>query len=300
MRIGFIGLGVMGTPMALRLALKFQLVVWNRSISKYPPLVEAGVHVADTPAEVVEKSDVVFTMLFDEPSLRSILDNDGFKRALRGKTLVNTSSVSVEFSRYVAEQVQEAGGSFVEMPVSGSKVPAEQGQLVGMLAGDPIVVESIKPIVEPMTRAAVYCGPIGMGLMTKYAVNTYSITMTVGLAESMNLARAQGLDIDAFGQVLNAGPMASPYSRLKIAKMLDGDWSSQASVKDCYNSARLIKEAGTVADTHMPLIQVCESLYGEAMELGLAGEDMIAVAKVVGGQRRPKDIGRDTATSEDE
>lgn len=281
MRVGFLGLGVMGTPMALHLARKFQLVVWNRSASKYPPLVEAGAEIADTPAKAVENSEIAFTMLFDGPSIESILDDD-FKRALRGKILVNTSSVSVEFSRYLAEQVRQSGGDFIEMPVSGSKVPAEQGQLVDIIAGDPVVAERIKPIVEPMTRAAVYCGPIGMGLMTKYAVNTYSITMTVGLAESMNLARAQGLDVEAFGQVLDAGPMASQYSKLKIAKMLDGDWSPQAAIKDCYNSARLIKEAGSAAKTEMPLIQVCGSLYGQAMQSGLAEEDMIAVAKVVG------------------
>ncbi len=282
MRVGFLGLGVMGTPMALNLARKFQLIVWNRSASKYPPLIEAGARIAETPAKVVEQSDVVITMLFDGPAMEAVLDDD-FRRALRGKTLINTNSVSVEFSRYLADQVQRSGGDFIEMPVSGSKVPAEQGQLVGMIAGDPAVAERIRPIVEPMTRAAVYCGPIGKGLMTKFAANTYSITMTVGLAEAMHLARAQGLDTRAFGQVLDEGPMASPFSKIKIAKMLNEDWSAQAAIKDCYNSARLIKEAGNTANTQLPLIQVCESLYGEAMQLGLAEEDMIAVTKFIGG-----------------
>ena len=173
-RIGFLGLGMMGMPMALNLARTFPLTVWNRSSSKYPALTQAGATIGTTPSQVVEKSDVIFTMLFDGPAIQSIVD-ERFKSAIRGKTLVNTSSVPVDFSRRLAEQINEAGGDFIEMPVSGSKVPAEQGQLVGMMAGDPETAERVKPFVRPLTKAAVYCGPIGSGLKTKYAVNLLSL-----------------------------------------------------------------------------------------------------------------------------
>lgn len=280
MRVGFIGLGMMGTPMALRLSRKFPLTVWNRSSSKYPELTKAGATIGETPSQVVEQSDIVFTMLFNGPAIQSILSDD-FRKALQGKLLVNTSSVSVEFSNFLANYVHEAGGRFIEMPVSGSKVPAEQGNLVGMMAGDRLACASIEDIVQPITCAAVYCGPIGSGLKTKYAVNLYLVTMTAGLAESMNLARAQGLDLQAFGRVLDAGPLASAYSKLKIAKMINQDWSPQAAMKDCYNSAQLIQSAVKAADTRSPLAQLCESLYGEAIESGLGEEDMIAVVKLL-------------------
>ncbi|KAH8803486.1 hypothetical protein F5884DRAFT_837310 [Xylogone sp. PMI_703] len=282
MRIGFLGLGVMGSPMALNLSRKFPLTVWNRSTSKYPPLIQAGAKVGETPSKVVEQSDIIFTMLFNETAFSSILDDD-FKRSLRGKTLVNSSSVSVEFSQNLAAQVHQAGGDFIEMPVSGSKVPAEQGRLVGMMAGDYAVAERIKPFVAPMTSTAVYCGPIGSGLKTKYAVNVFLITVTAGLAEAMNLARAQSLNLEAFGQVVDAGPMSSAYSRLKIAKMLNQDWSAQATIKDCYNSTQLIQSAAKQANTLVPLVQICSSLYGQANQSGLGEEDMIAVAKVIAG-----------------
>ncbi|KAL2015615.1 hypothetical protein VTK56DRAFT_5093 [Thermocarpiscus australiensis] len=278
MRVGFLGLGVMGTPMALNLSRKFPLTVWNRSPSKYPPLVQAGAKIGATPSQVVEHSDIIFTMLFDEDAIRAIFDHD-LKQALRNKTLVNSSSVSVELSHYLNEQVRNAGGHFIEMPVSGSKVPAEQGQLVGMMAGDPAVADRIRPFVEPMTRAAIYCGPVGSGLKTKYAVNTFLVTMTVGLAEAMNLARAQGLDLEAFGQVLEAGPMASAYSKLKVGKMLNQDWSAQAAVKDCYNSTQLIQSAARAAHTRSPLVELCGSLYRHAIQCGLGEEDMISVVK---------------------
>jgi 3-hydroxyisobutyrate dehydrogenase-like beta-hydroxyacid dehydrogenase len=277
-RVGFLGLGVMGVPMALNISRKFPITVWNRSASKYPVLEQAGANTAETPSQVLKLSDVTFMMLFDEHAIESIFDDD-FRHAIRNKTLVNCSSVSVAFSQRLSEQIHHAGGDFVEMPVSGSKVPAEQGQLVGMMAGDPAVTDRVRPVVEPMTSAAVYCGPIGSGLKTKYAVNTFLITMTAGLAEAMNLARAQRLDLEAFGQVLEAGPMASPYSKLKVGKMLSQDWSAQAAIKDCYNSTQLIQSAARAANTRSPLIQLCGSMYRHASQCGLGDEDMISLVK---------------------
>ncbi|KAK4466868.1 hypothetical protein QBC42DRAFT_319027 [Cladorrhinum samala] len=278
-RIGFIGLGVMGKPMALNLARHFPITVWNRSSSKYAELEEAGAGVGTSPSHVARESDVIFTMLFDAPAIEAILDDD-FSNALRSKILVNTSSVPVEFSQQLAGYVSNAGGHFIEMPVSGSKVPAERGELVGMMAGDRDVAERIRPIVEPLTAAAVYCGPVGSGLKTKYAINLYLVAITAGLSESMNLARAQGLDLEAFSQVLSAGPMASPYSNIKLPKMLKQDWSAQAAVKDCYNSTLLIQSAARSVGAWTPITDLCGSLYRQAHESGLGEEDMTAILKL--------------------
>ncbi|KAF3005275.1 hypothetical protein E8E14_007185 [Neopestalotiopsis sp. 37M] len=249
---------------------------------------QAGATIAESPTEVVQQSDVIFTMLFNEHAFDAIMDKP-FYQALAGKTLINTSSVSVDFSRRLAAAVAGAGGEFVEMPVSGSRVPAEQGALVGMMAcGDEAAAQRMRPVVEPITSAAVYCGAVGMGLKTKYAVNLFLITLTAGLAEAMNLARAQGLDLDAFARVLQAGPMASAYSGLKLQKMLDQDWSAQAAIKDCYNSTQLIQTAAADSGVNSPLIQLCGQLYGQAIESGLGEEDMISVMKVIGALNAKK------------
>jgi 3-hydroxyisobutyrate dehydrogenase-like beta-hydroxyacid dehydrogenase len=283
MRVGFLGLGMMGTPMALNLCRQFPVVVWNRNDAKCTPLIEAGAKAAKTPSEVVERSDVIFIMLFDHLAIESMIDNEtnpNFMKAIRGKTIINTSSVPVEFSHKLAQQVQNAGGKFIEMPVSGSKVPAEQGQLVGMMAGDSEIAEQIRPIVKPITTAAIYCGPIGSGLKAKYAINLFLVSVTAGLAESVNLARAQGIDLEAFGQVVNSCPLASAYSKVKIAKILKGDWTPQAAIKDCYNSTQLIKSAAQGVQVQTPLVQVCNSLYREAHENGWGEEDMMAIYKL--------------------
>ncbi|EFY84792.1 NAD binding NADP oxidoreductase coenzyme F420-dependent, putative [Metarhizium acridum CQMa 102] len=280
MRIGFLGLGRMGTPMALNLCKNYPTTVWNRTASKYPTLADAGARIGDTPAQVAKQSDLVFTMLFDAPAIQSIFD-DSFKRAIRNKTIVNTSSVPVEFSQKLERQILSAGGSYIEMPVSGSKVPAEQGKLVGMMAGDKAVCERVRPYVQPLTSASVYCGPIGSGLKMKYAINAYLITVTAGLAEAMSLAQAQGLDLDAFSKVLAAGPLASAYSKLKVDKVLAQDWSAQAAIEDCYNSTQLIQAAATEAETKSPLVRLCGELYSQARASGMAEDDMIAVFKLL-------------------
>lgn len=265
--------------MALNLARKFPITVWNRTTSKYAPLVQAGATIGKTPAEVVEQSNVVFSMLFDGPALTSIIRED-FQKAIRGKTLINTASVPVDISTDVADKIHKAGGKFVEMPVSGSKIPAEQGRLVGLLAGDPAVAERIRPFVEPLTVAAIYCGPIGAGLKAKYAVNLFLNNMTAALAESFSLAKAQGLDLEAFGQVIDAGPMSSAYTKVKIPKIINNDWTPQAAVKDCYNSTRMIVQAAKDASVQAPYADLCHKVYREAMEAGLEEEDMVAIYKM--------------------
>lgn len=281
MKVGFLGLGMMGTPMAINLCRKFSVVVWNRNDSKYDALIDAGAAIGKTPSDVIEQSNVIFTMLFDGSAIQSMIDNDdNFLKSIRGKTLINTSSVSVDYSHKLAQQIHAAGGNFIEMPVSGSKIPAEQGQLVGMIAGDPTISDVIKPIVEPITSIAVYCGPIGSGLKAKYAINLFLVSVTAGLAESMNLARAQGINLESFGKVLNACPLASAYSRVKVAKILKEDWSPQAAIKDCYNSTQLIRSAAQDVQVQTPLIELCNSLYREANNSGWGEEDMMAIYKL--------------------
>ncbi|KAL2851157.1 hypothetical protein BJY01DRAFT_209292 [Aspergillus pseudoustus] len=286
MRLGFIGLGTMGVPMARNLARHFPLTVWNRSPSKYALLKEADtpISIAESPAKLVAQSDITFVMLFNAPAIESILTTDFF-HALRGKTLVNSSTVPAEFNEELSDRVHAAGGDFLEMPVSGSKVPAEQGQLVGIMAGESQVADRIRPFVKPLTRSAIYCGPIGSGMKAKYAVNTLLVTLTAGLSESVNLARAQGIDLHAFEQVLEACPMASAYSKLKVAKIRKEDWSVQGSLKDCYNGMQLIESAAAAAGMRSPLMEVCGKVYKEAIEAGLGEEDMISIVKTVGKTR---------------
>jgi 3-hydroxyisobutyrate dehydrogenase len=174
-----------------------------------------------------------------------------------------------------------AGGRYVEAPVSGSRKPAEDGQLVAMVAGDPEAVEEVRPLLAPMCRETVACGPAPQALLMKLSVNIFLISMVTGLAEAVHFADRHGLDLQRLRAVLDAGPMASSVSTIKAAKLVDQDFAVQASIRDVLMNNRLIVDAARAAGVASPLLDECHALYTEALALGHGEADMAAVVHAV-------------------
>ena len=284
MDIGFIGLGVMGQPMAINLARAVKpLTVWNRSAERCEPLRAAGAKVAADAAEVFAVTRIVILMLATEAAMDAVLGRGSadFTTHVGGRTIVHMGTTSADYSRRLGADIEAAGGTYVEAPVSGSRKPAEAGQLVAMLAGAPEVVETVRPLLQPMCRDMVPCGVVPNALLMKLAVNIFLITMVTGLAESVHFAERHGLDLERLVAVLNAGPMASDVSRIKAAKLLSGDFSVQAAITDVFKNNRLITEAARTAKVASPLLDVCHALYGETEAMGLGQEDMAAVIRAL-------------------
>src|ERR1700741_601613 len=174
MDIGFIGLGVMGTPMALNLARSgTPLVVWNRSADKAELLRDAGAAVAASPDEVFQRASIVILMLANEPAIDHTLGRgtSRFAANVAQHTIVNMGTTSPGYSHGLEAEIRAAGGSYVEAPVSGSRKPAEAAQLVAMLAGEHEAVERVRPLLQPMCHEAFVCGPVPGALLMKLAVN---------------------------------------------------------------------------------------------------------------------------------
>lgn len=284
MEIGFIGLGVMGQPMALNLARAGRpLTVWNRSPERCEPLRAAGARVAANAAEVFAVTRVVILMLATEAAMDTVLGRGSadFVRHVGGRIIVHMGTTSADYSRRLSADIEAAGGAYVEAPVSGSRKPAEAGQLVAMLAGAPEMVELVRPLLQPMCRDTVPCGTVPNALLMKLAVNIFLITMVTGLAESVHFAERHGLDPERLVAVLNAGPMASDVSRIKAAKLVSGDFSVQAAITDVFKNNRLIAEAARAAKVASPLLDVCHALYGETEAMGLGQEDMAVVIRAL-------------------
>jgi 3-hydroxyisobutyrate dehydrogenase len=283
-RTGFIGLGVMGTPMALNLARAgTPLVVWSRRADACEPLRDAGAEVAASAAAVFEQARTVILMLADDDAVDAVLarGTPAFAARVRDRTLVVMGTSSPGFSRALEAEVRAAGGRFVEAPVSGSRKPAEAGQLVGMLAGDSEVVEAVRPLLAPICRETIVCGAVPSALLMKLSVNLFLITMATGLAEAFHFAERNGVDLERFRAVLDAGPMASDVSRVKLQKLVAGDFSVQAAIADVLKNNRLVAEAAREAGIASPLLDVCHALYGETLALGHGREDMAAVVKAL-------------------
>ncbi|WUO16055.1 NAD(P)-dependent oxidoreductase [Streptomyces sp. NBC_00289] len=282
--VGFVGLGVMGQPMALNLARAgTPLVVWNRTPARCGPLRAAGAEVAGSPAEVFERAGTVILMLADATAVDAVLGRGTREFAARvaGHTVVHMGTTSPEYSGSLQDDVRAAGGAYVEAPVSGSRVPAEQGQLVAMLAGDDDAVAAVRPLLAPMCRQTFGCGPVPDALVTKLSVNLFLITLVTGLAEAFHFADRHGLDRRRFLDVLDAGPMASAVSRMKAPKLLSRDFAVQAAAGDVLQNNRLIAAAARKAGLASPLLDACHALFDETVARGHGREDMVAVLRAL-------------------
>lgn len=284
MHIGFIGIGVMGLPMALNLARAgTPLWVWSRSPEKCEPLRAAGAQLAASAAEVFQNTPVVLLMLANEPAMDETLQRGtpAFGALVHDRTIVHMGTTSPAYSRALEQDILAAGGRYVEAPVSGSRKPAEAGQLVGMLAGDAASVAAVQPLLAPICRTSFVCGAVPSALLMKLSVNLFLITMVTGLCEASHFAARQGLDMELFRSVLDAGPMASNVSQVKLAKLVARDFEVQAAIHDVLKNNQLVAQAARDAQVASPLLDVCHALFAQTASMGLGQADMVAVVQAI-------------------
>lgn len=280
MRVGFIGVGNMGLPMARNLLRAgIPLTIWNRSPRKCDELVALGAQRAQTVAALFEGCSIIMIMLLDSAAIDAVLGRNAASLAVdvAGKTIVHLGTTSSEHSSALGRDIERGGGAYVEAPVSGSRLPAEQGCLVGMLAGNDSATQDVMPLLEPLCARVFQCGRVPGALRMKLAVNHYLIGMVVVLAETVHAARRANVDIDVLQQVLDAGPMASAVSRTKMEKITRNDFVAQAAIRDVATIADLVLAQSDDSDSQSPLIRQCAALYHKALRAGLGEQDMAAV-----------------------
>ncbi|MFI5838877.1 NAD(P)-dependent oxidoreductase [Catenuloplanes sp. NPDC051500] len=276
--VGFIGLGTIGQPMALNLARSgADLVVWNRTVSRTEPVRAAGACVASTAADVFAQAEVVILMLADAAAADTVLDGID----LTGRIVVHMGTIAPEDSSRLESAVRAAGGTYVEAPVSGSRIPAEKGELVAMLAGDPAAVETVRPLLAPMCRETVLCGPVPDALTMKLATNIFMLSSVVGLVESFHFAARHGLDLGTLRSVVDNSQMASGISRVKSAKLATRDFSRQAGTADVLKNLQLVAGAARAAGASTPLTETLTRLIEETVVQGHGLDDFIALLQVL-------------------
>jgi 3-hydroxyisobutyrate dehydrogenase len=282
--IGFVGLGLMGQPMVLNLAhAGIPLVVWNRTNARCEPLRAAGAYVASSPAELFARVRTVILMLANDTAIDAVLGRGtaAFDKHVADHTFVHMGTTSPEYSQALERDISNAGGRYVEAPVSGSRQPAQDAQLVAMLAGDDEITAAVRPLLAPMCSESIVCGAVPNALLMKLAVNLYLITMVTGLAEAVHFADKQGLDMRQLVAVLDAGPMASSVSRMKAAKLIAHDFSAQAAAADVLTNNQLVAQAARASGIASPLLDACHELYEEAVAMGHGQRDMVAVVHAI-------------------
>lgn len=281
--VGFVGLGHMGEPIARNLlGAGERLVVWTRRPARVADLVRAGAEGAGDVGEVLDRCDMVLFMLADATALEEVLgwDGTGFAHPLEGRTIVNLGTVSTSAAVAVHQRVREAGGRYVEAPVSGSRVPAQRGELVVMLAGDGDL-DAVERLLSPTSRDVVRCGAVPAATATKLSVNAFLVSLVAALAESVHLAESSGVDLEVLHRVLDSGPMASAVSRLRLAAMLGHDYAPQTAIDDVARNCRLVLDLAEQAGARAPMTRQSHELYTRSSALGFGADDMAAVVEAL-------------------
>lgn len=287
MKVGFIGIGHMGEPMARNLLRAgIPVMAWNRTPEKCDSLMEIGAERAASAEALFRCCTTVMLMLLDSKAIDAVLGRGtlAFAKQVCGKIIVHLGTTSPDYSRNLEREVIAAGGAYVEAPVSGSRQPAEQGQLIGMVAGHDDAMERILPLLDPMCAQVFRCGQVPGALRMKLAANHYLIGMVTVLAETTHAARHANVDLHTLRRVLDAGPMASTVSRAKLGKLVHREFSPQAALGDVNTIAALVLAQCEGSGSDAPLIRQCASLYRAALADGHGHEDMTAVVHAFSSQ----------------
>ncbi len=284
-RVGFIGLGIMGTRMAANLARAgYDLVVWNRTAETAREwAAEHGAEVAGSPAEVAERCDVVITMVVDGDQVESVLlGTGGVAQGARGDLLcIDMSTIGPRAARRIAGRLAERGVEFMDAPVTGSSPKAEDGTLTIMAGGSPDSFERARPLFEAMGKLIVHVGEVGQGQLVKVINNAVAAANTAVAAEALLAGKLAGADLDALVTVVGAGSGASAMMELKAGPMRAHDWSTLFKLEHMLKDLRLCLEEAEAVGVRMQLVQDTAEVLAEAERRGLGERDFAALLEVV-------------------
>ncbi|MBS2772077.1 NAD(P)-dependent oxidoreductase [Anoxybacillus rupiensis] len=278
--IGFIGLGLMGSRMARNLLeIGHELIVHNRTKEKAAPLLEAGAKWANSPKEAAEQADVLFTMLAHPKAVEAAaFGENGFLHHLSPEKLwVDCSTVDPSFTRQMAEEARKRGIRFLDAPVSGSVIPAEKGELVFFVGGDPKDLKKVEPMLNAMGKAIHYQGENGKGTAMKLVVNLMLAHSMAAFAEAVTLGEALGLETETVVNTLLNGPTAAPFLNGKREKILQRQFATEFPLAYMQKDLQLIAQAAYEHHISLPLTNVAKEIYGLASQNGWAQEDFSAI-----------------------
>ena len=280
LRVGFLGLGTMGTPMATNVAKAgFPLTVWNRTPSKVEPLLRVGAKAGKSPAHVAADSDVIITMVSRPQDVEAVvLGPQGVLEGLRsGAVLIDMSTVSPTTSRTLAGAATTKHAEFLDAPVVGSKGPATAGALVILVGGLPSTLERVRPVLGAMGKTIIHAGSIGTGAVLKLATNLMLAHLAAGFAEGLLLIQRAGVDPKKYLDVLEASTFRSPWYQTKGVGMIARDFSAHFALKHMHKDLRLMEELAREVKAVLPITRAIERLFEQSEASGQADLDYSAI-----------------------
>jgi 3-hydroxyisobutyrate dehydrogenase len=278
-RVGLLGVGLMGTAMGHRLIDQgIEVVAWNRSPERVIALEERGAKRAGEPVDVVRDADIVITMLPTAPIVLDLVET--LLEDWPEETIwLQMSSVGAAEADQLDEIARAHDVTLVDAPVSGSTHPAEEGELTILASGPDSARAPVEPVFEALSSRVLWVGEAGMGSRLKMAANHWMIAMTAALAESMHLCEEMGLDQQQFVELLDGGPLGSPYGLMKLNEMLAHDYPVGFPVRLALKDLELVREVEQSSKAAMRLLDATYQRFLAAEE-DHADEDLAAVYEV--------------------
>lgn len=283
-RIGFAGMGLMGSRMARNLLKKgFPLTVWNRTPERCEPLAREGARVARSPRELAESSDVVVTCVADpDAAARIVFAEDGIRPAARpGFRYLECSTISPGLVRHMGDLLRPQGADILEAPVTGSKLGSEKGTLIFMTGGRAETHEELMPVMMAMGTKAILCGELGQASVVKLVGNTVISFMLEGFCEGVVLAQKTGVPLAKVLEVVMASGFASPYFAFKGAAIEKRDWDQHFSIDLLVKDQTLMMEEAASRQVPMPGLAAIREVFQSARAQGYGQEDIAAVIKAL-------------------
>jgi 3-hydroxyisobutyrate dehydrogenase len=282
--VGFVGLGIMGQPMA-RNALKagFAVTVTNRTLTRADPLKTEGATVVKTPREVAQRSDIVVTMVTSSPEVEAVtFGPDGIADgAHEGLLVIDMSSISPVATRGFAERAEEKGFQTLDAPVSGGELGAIEARLSIMVGGDDEDVERARPLFEALGKTIVHIGGHGAGQACKLANQIAVAINNLGVSEALVFAAAMGIDLERTRQVIAGGAGSSWAMQNYAPKMLAGDFKPGFMVDHQQKDLRNVLDAAYSEHLSLPGTTLAHALYSALQHDGGGREGNLAIIKVV-------------------
>jgi 3-hydroxyisobutyrate dehydrogenase len=286
-RVGFLGLGIMGSRMAANLARAgFELSVWTHTAGKAERWAsDHGASALATPAEVAERSDIVVSMVVDGEQVASVLlgESGAVAGAHGGLLCVDMSTIGPFDARAIAAALAERGVAMLDAPVTGSSPRAEDATLTIMAGGEADSFARARPLLETMGQLVVHVGELGHGQMLKLINNSLGAANAAALAEGLLLARATGVDLDAFVQVTAAGSGASAQLQLKSTPMREHDYTTLFKTAHLLKDVRLCLQEAERAGVPFPAAGHARDVLTATVARGHDEDDYAAMIEAVEG-----------------
>jgi 3-hydroxyisobutyrate dehydrogenase-like beta-hydroxyacid dehydrogenase len=284
-KLGFLGLGLMGYPMARNLLRAgHEVAVWSNTAAKAQKLAdtEKGRFCA-TPKEVAENADVVFLCVGDtQMATEVIIGVDGIIEGIRsGSVVVDCSTIAVSQSRHIGQTLKAKGVDFLDAPVTGSTPGAESGNLTFMIGGDQGVFDRIRPLLDPMGKKVYFCGAAGMGLQAKLTQNLILSNILMAFNEGMVLATKGGVDPKLMLEILDNSAAKSGLISYKAPFVFERNFTTNFSVKWMHKDIGLMLESGQELNVPLLLTGLTRQLFQTAISAGHGDEDICSTIKVL-------------------